>query len=319
MKIQSVLALLLLSTSVASKALGENMEENDKDTSISNYLEARVSEHADAIKKEFTNRIDLENYRSMVRKELAEDLGIADFLSRSSRPTVEKVYKKDLINDCVIERIDYLLDWNFYIPCHVWRPAEIEGKLPAVLLFTGGGKADYNINMMMQKWASTGIIVIQPDYPLTEELRDPYIGAETAGYNAGLPLIGLGVLELIRGVDYLSARPDVDPNRIALVGLNRAAIEVALAAALDDRVQAVALQDLTSYEAWAQNMGEQAVISLLNTPRHVVPGILKYADLPQVCATIAPRSLAIFGHSENSAYPQAGYGIIHFAQALSLR
>ena len=101
--------------------------------------------------------------------------------------------------------------------------------------------------MMMQQWARRGIIVLQPDYPLTEEMRDPYIGAETAGYNSGLPLIGLGVLELIRGIDYISARPDVDSKRIALVGLSRAAIETVFAAALDDRVQSVVIQSLSSY------------------------------------------------------------------------
>ena len=57
-------------------------------------------------------------------------------------------------------------------------------------------------------------------------------------------------------------------------------------------------------------MEEQAVANLFNTPRHFVPGILKYADLPQVCATIAPRNLAIFGHDENSAYLQEGYEAI---------
>ncbi|MDQ1327000.1 MAG: hypothetical protein QG641_280, partial [Candidatus Poribacteria bacterium] len=250
-------------------------------------------------------------YQQIVRKRLAQDLGIDDFLSRPSRPIIEKVYRKDLINDCVLERIDYQLDWNFYIPCHLWRPADVKVKLPAVILFIDGGKCNnYDLNKMIQQWVSRGIIVLQPDYPLTEEMRDPYIGTETAGYNAGLPLIGLGTLELIRGVDYLSARSDVDSNRIALLGLSRAAVETTLAAALDDRIQAVAIQNLTSYGAWAKHIGDQAVINLHNTPRYFVPGILKYADIPQVCASIAPRSLVIFGHDGNQAYPEEGYNDI---------
>jgi len=283
------------------------MPEEKQNISISDYLKVRVNELATVLLQHFASREDLEEYQQMVKKRLAQDLGIEDILSRPSRQMVEKVYRKDLIDDCVLERIDYQFDWNFYIPCHVWRPAEVKGKLPAVLLFTDGGKCDYNINKMMQQWASRGMIVLQPDYPLTEEMRDLYIGAETAGYNAGLPLIGLGTLELIRGIDYLSARPDVDSQRIILVGLNRAVIETTLATVLDDRVQAVALQNLTSYQAWVQHTEEQAVANLLNTPRHFVPCILKYADLPQLCAAIAPRSLTIFGHDGDPAYPEEGY------------
>jgi len=305
-----ILSLTLAVFTLTGLTEERKMSKEKYNVSISDYLRVRVDELATSIPNHFTSRADLEQYRQTVKKELAQDLGIEDILSRSSRQIVEKVYRKDLIDGCVFERVDYQLDWNFYIPCHVWRPAEMNGKLPAVLLFTDGGKCDYNINKMMQQWASRGMIVLQPDYPLTEEMRDPYIGTETAGYNAGLPLIGLGTLELIRGIDYLSARPDVDASRIVLVGLNRAAIETALAATLDDRVQAVALQNLTSYQAWVQHTEEQAVVDVLNTPRHFVPNILKYADLPQICSTIAPRSLAIFGHNGNPAYPKEGYDAI---------
>jgi len=298
---------VLLADAGVAREMEKKMYEKEYTTSISDYLKVRVNQLATSLPEKFANEKDFGEYQNILKKRLAKDLGIEDFLSRSSRKIVEKVYRKDLINDCVLERVDYQFDWNFYIPSHVWRPAVVKGKLPAVLLFTDGGKCNYNINMMMQKWASKGMIVLQPDYPLTEEMRDPYIGTETAGVNSGLPLIGLGTMELIRGIDYLSARPDVDDKRIALVGLGRAAIETVLAAALDDRAQAVAIQNLSSYQAWAKHMEEKEIANLFNTPRHFVPDILKYADLPQVCATIAPRSLTVFAHGENKAYPEDGY------------
>lgn len=278
---------------------------------VSDYLTARVKELETSIPKQFIRASDLKKYQQIVKKRLAESLGIDDFLSVSSRSIIEKIYHKDLINDCVLEKIDYQLDWNFYIPCHLWRPAEVNERLPAVILFIDSGKCNnYDVSKMIQQWASRGMIVLQPDYPLTEEMRDPYIGTETAGYNSGLPLIGLGTLELIRGIDYLSSRSDVDSNRIALFGLRRAVIETILASALDERVRAVAIQYLTSYGAWAKHIGDQAVINLHDTPRYFVPSILKYADLPQICSTIAPRNLVIFGHNGNQAYPEEGYNDI---------
>ena len=280
----------------------------ERKTLVADYLSARIDELETSIPKQFTRASDLKIYQQTVKERLAENLGIDDFLWGSSRSIIEKVYHKDLINDCVLERIDYQFDWNFYIPCHLWRPAEVKGKLPAVILFIDGGKCNnYDVNKMIQQWVSRGLIVLQPDYPLTEEMHDPYIGTETAGYNSGLPLIGLGTFELIRGIDYLSARPDVDSKHIALIGLRRAVIETLLASALDDRVQAVAIQNLTSYGAWAKHIEDQAVNNLHDTPRYFVPGILKYADLPQLCAIIAPRNLAIFGHDRNQAYPEEGY------------
>ena len=306
MKCNSLFVFSLVLLLVASIGKG-NTEMPSHNVSISEYLKERVTDTASSIPSNFPDIKTLDEYRKIVKKNLASDLGIDEFIANPNHSIIEKLYRKDFINGCVLERIDYRFDWNFFIPCHIWRPAEFEGRLPAIIVLTGGGKCDYNINMMMQKWASKGMIVLQPDYPLTEEMRDPYIGAETAGYNSGLPLIGVGTMELIRGIDYLSARGDVDPNRIYLFGLNRAVIEVLLAAVLDDRVSGVALQNISSYKAWAESMDQQAVIGLFDTPRNFVPGILEYADIPQLCATIAPGSLAIFGHDENPAYPESGY------------
>ena len=77
----------------------------ERKISISDYLKARVNERVSLIKKEFTNEADLENYRRwlkwpslQVKEKLAQNLGIEDFLSRSSRQIVEKFYRKDLMH-----------------------------------------------------------------------------------------------------------------------------------------------------------------------------------------------------------------------------
>ena len=64
--------------------------------------------------------------------------------------------------------------------------------------------------------------------------------------------VAMRALDVIRGVDLLAARPDVDPASIGGLGLGPAAVPLLYAAVFDPRLRALALERmLLSYDAVA--------------------------------------------------------------------
>jgi cephalosporin-C deacetylase-like acetyl esterase len=101
-------------------------------------------------------------------------------------------------------------------------------------------------------------------------------------------LFGMRVQDVIRSVDYVLSRPDVDRSNLRVVGSGRGALWVLFAAALDARIQAaVCEQGLLSYR------------TLTGSDRYThgadifIPSILEHFDLPQVAAAIVPRRLSV--------------------------
>ncbi|HLX64589.1 MAG TPA: acetylxylan esterase [Planctomycetota bacterium] len=106
--------------------------------------------------------------------------------------------------------------------------------------------------------------------------------------NAGLNLFGLGVFSVLRSIEYLKSRWDVDRNRIALSGTGRGALWGLYAAALNKDVSRLAmLRGLSTYKCLVERCRHNHHFSLY------LPGCLKSFDLPHVAACVAPRPLTL--------------------------
>ncbi len=100
----------------------------------------------------------------------------------------------------------------------------------------------------------------------------------------GRTLIGLRIDDVIRAIDYLSNRTDVDPARITAAGSGHMGLVLLHAAVLDSRIKHIAIDHtLTSYR------------SLLDAPlptgapEDVLPGVLLHYDIPDLAKTLGPR------------------------------
>ena len=120
------------------------------------------------------------------------------------------------------------------------------------------------------------------------QLFDVETAAAYMAWYMDLTLLGMRVLDVLRGVEYALGRKDVDNRGLRAIGLGRGALWVLFAAALDGRIRAaVCDRGLLSYK------------SLVNTDRYLygadvfIPGVLKRFDLPQVAGALADRSLAL--------------------------
>ena len=100
----------------------------------------------------------------------------------------------------------------------------------------------------------------------------------------GSPVAGQRVHDVLRAIDYLSARSDVDAAQLRLLGSGQAAIAGQMAAFLDTRIHSVLLErSLVSFAAVIKSPDYSLDLSWF------VPGILRHLDLPDIAAGLAPR------------------------------
>ena len=166
--------------------------------------------------------------------------------------------------DFVVEKLHYQSRPGLYVTANLWRPRVVKEKLPAVLLFVGHynrGRNGHKTFMQDQgKWfARNGYVCLIMDTLTRGELpgvhtglyaQAPKPGGERIWWiSRGYSPAGVECWNAIRGIDYLTARPEVDAGRIAATGLSGGGAVTFWISAVDDRVKvAAAHSGLTDWE-----------------------------------------------------------------------
>jgi len=116
----------------------------------------------------------------------------------------------------------------------------------------------------------------------------------------GQVLWGMMVYDSIRALDYLAARPEVDPARLGTLGLSMGSTMAWWLAALDERVKVcVDLCCLTDFHELIATRGLDG-----HGIYYYVPGLLKHFDTAGINALIAPRAhLALAGNYDRLTPP----------------
>lgn len=157
--------------------------------------------------------------------------------------------RKEIVRDDV--RIQCLLfetEPDQYVPANLYLPEAIAGRVPAFVVSSGhrGSKSVPDYQYFGQLMAKLGYVCLVPD-PLGEEERqlegrlatcdhdraDVVQATEATGRN----LMGKLVLDMMRGIDYLVGRPEVDPERIAVAGYSLGGTICGFLVGVDTRVR----------------------------------------------------------------------------------
>jgi len=205
--------------------------------------------------------------------------------------------------DCGIERLSFHSERGITIPALVFVPEKAEKQWPGILYVHEGGKeAEAEPTGTIQMLASEGNVVLAIDprgigesHSIGAIPRD-YAFMGTDGYHfyqygmLGHSLLGRRVHDVLRGLAVLAERPEVDPERLSIVGHGSGGLLALFAAALNERATtAVCCSSLISYKALATNEFHSW------RPPDFVSGILTVCDLPEVAACVAPRRLILAG------------------------
>jgi cephalosporin-C deacetylase-like acetyl esterase len=213
-------------------------------------------------------------------------------------PTPRKGYR--------IEKVEFISEPGIYVPVWVFIPERPLTNKTALLFINDNGKESDGMELgLYERLALAGRIVASADVRGIGETKPPHMGV-----NFGLPayrflfdaengvnlmawymdetLFGMRVFDVLRTVDYVLGRGDVDSSGLRLIGQGAGALWAMHAAALDPRITSVvAERGLVSWRSLAQTD------RYLHNAGVFIRDVLKHYDLPQVAAAIAPRPLTL--------------------------
>jgi dienelactone hydrolase len=191
------------------------------------------------------------------------------------------------------------------LPCYLFIPRERKGKVPAVLCLhptnrkLGKGVVSGEGEKLVAGWAEKvdrvyaihlaerGYVTLAPDYVNMGEYQfDPYKN----GYASATMK---GIWNHMRAVDYLQALPEVDPERIGVVGHSLGGHNSMFLAVFDERVKCV-VSNCGFCSAPRYKNGNLAgwshdgYMPRIRTVYDLKPEKLPF-DFPEVVAALAPR------------------------------
>ncbi|MDP2999783.1 MAG: acetylxylan esterase [Bryobacterales bacterium] len=139
-----------------------------------------------------------------------------------------------------------------------------------------------------------------PETPQAPARSSPVAGhgAAALAHVVGKTLAGMRAEDIIRAVDFLGARADVDPSKLAAAG--RGALGVALlhAAVVDQRIREVVLQDtLALYRLAIERPLHRGLYDV------ALPGVLLKYDLDDLLAALAPRPVTVVAPVDQLGVP----------------
>jgi hypothetical protein len=164
------------------------------------------------------------------------------------------------------------------------------GRHPATLLLVAGSSEAARAKF--QSLAAQGNVVLaltpRPSPAGTDDMKAPLLGPfyllSLRAALVGKTLVGLRVDDVIRAVDYLSARTDVDPAQISAQGSGHMGLVLLHAGVLDRRLRHIEVDHvLTSYHSLLD-----APLPV-GAPEDVIPGVLLHYDIPDLTRALAPR------------------------------
>jgi cephalosporin-C deacetylase-like acetyl esterase len=257
-----------------------------------------------------TTTRELEAFRreiqSQVRKLLHLPNGTMPLAPRHVITTPRKGYE--------IEKLEFLSEPGIYIPTWVFKP-ERRADAPAILYVNETGTRRDGMEFgPLEKLARKGRLVVAVEVRGIGETTPPHPGdfsrsefghvddVETVlsylAWEINESLFGMRVHDVLRSVDYVLSRTDIDRSGVRAIGKDMGALWLLFAAALDSRIRVlVAENGLLSYRALTR------VDRYLHGANVFIIDVLKYFDLPQVAAAIADRPVTLLAPVDHLKQP----------------
>ncbi len=278
----------------------------------------RLSFSADSVK-------EWQKWRKELKAKLIELLGL--FPERCDlKPHI--VQKKDL-GTYYREKIIIQPERGLLMPTYLLIPKKIDLPAPAILALHGHGRGTKDVLGIAEsptwqrfiegynydyacKLAEKGFITFVPEArgfgerekecekvinPREEE--DYPTSCRKSSFNAmllGLPLVGRKVWDVMRSIDYLETRPEINREKIGCMGLSMGGTITLYTTALEDRIKVAVISGYL-------NTFRHSIMAMEHCECNYVPSILKYAEMYDICGLIAPRPLLIEMAKDDPIFP----------------
>lgn len=283
------------------------------------YAEA-VSKHLEQAKTE-----PLNERRLKLKTALRESIGSFE----PNAGAVPKLLERVECGGYIRERVELSATPGLAFGVYVLMPRQADGPLPGVLALHGHGYGSREIVGLLPdgspdegqpgihrhfavELVKRGLAVIAPDVIgfgerrlLSDLARNPdetnsCYRLSTELMMLGKTLTGLRVAEALKAFHYLASRPEVDGSRIGAMGFSGGAQLGYVAAVLEAKIQAVVLTGFA-------NTFKDSVLSVRHCIDNYTPGLLRYAELPELIGLIVPRPLFLESGERDPIFPIEGF------------
>lgn len=251
-----------------------------------------------------------------LRRKLIELLG---GFPKEKEPLAPEVVEIVEFPDYVRERVIFNTRPLLSVPAYLLLPRKRHGKLPAVVCLPGHGPGrntiigyddsgaprselggyqnDFAIQAVRHGYAALAIEQLAFG---ERSSADPKVqGCHVPTMNAqmlGLTMIGLRVWDARRALDYLQTRPEVDRDRIGVMGISGGGTTTLFSMAIEKRFKAAVVSGyLCSFR--------HSIMAMDHCVDNFVPGVIPYAEMYDIAALAAPRAFFAESGTRDSIFP----------------
>lgn len=228
-----------------------------------------------------------------------------------------------------IEKIILQVEQGLFMPAYLLIPEGIQFPAPVVLALHGHGRGAKDVlgeykSEVWRKWircynydyarqlAQRGFITFVPEArgfgnreKESEKIVNPRekgqygTSCRKASLNAillGQPILGGKIWDIMRSVDYLQTRKEIDSERIGCLGLSMGGTIALFSSAIDERIKVVIISCYL-------NTFRDSIMAIEHCECNYIPNILRYAEMYDICGLIAPRPLLIEAGKDDPIFP----------------
>jgi dienelactone hydrolase len=226
------------------------------------------------------------------------------------------------------ERLVFTSREGLDVLAYLLKPKNLPGPAPVMICVPGHGrgvddlvgideqgkdraqKAGYQ-NDYAVTFAEQGIAALAIEPLAFGHRRDPINAARGMNQNSCQPAAGAALLlgetmigwrawDVMRALDYVESRKDLDAKRTGCVGISGGGTCALFATALDERIKTAMVSGyLCTFR--------DCILSLAHCMDNYVPGILNWAEMSDIAGLIAPRPLFVESGEQDRIFPLAGF------------
>jgi dienelactone hydrolase len=235
----------------------------------------------------------------------------------SAAPRVE-ITQKSEDQDIALEDLKIQADRDNWVPAIVAKPRSASKPLPAIICLPGtSGTRQHLVDPVLHLtefprtgWARAlareGFVTLSLDYRGSQARGQNIYTDAVRAQLAGESYMGQLVYEVIRAIDYIQSRPDVDRARIGITGFSLGGAMTWYTAAADPRLSVIVpvCGGVGTYDALTGDQKRTGYHSQYFYPA----GFLKLfpGDQPEVFASLAPRAVLVVGRDQDQGMPVEG-------------
>jgi len=309
--VRVTILLSVVTCLVASPGWGQEYDKPDRGQPGDEMVQQYLQREAERIHEKFAQDIkSLEKWEKLRPTYKQEYLHMLGLWPTPERTPLQATITGTLEGDgYIVDMLHYQSIPRLYVTGNLYRPSRVEAgqRLPAVLYVCGhsfcgrnGNKTAYQSHGMW--FARHGYICLVLDSLQLGEIAAIHHGTYREGrwwwHSRGYTPAGVECLNGIRGIDYLIARPDVDPQRIAVTGISGGGAATFWIAAADERVKVAVpvsgMADLPSYVSHRVINGHCDCMFLYNTFQW---------PWTRIAALVAPRAMLFTNSDQDSIFP----------------